>query len=84
MISETIVIHVISVTLILGSSHWPSIEICDYRHKKLMFHMACKEFRKGFRNENTTTITTNEITTVIQPRITGIIYRLIAHLKAEL
>ena len=40
------------------------------RHKKFVFHMACKEFRKGFLNENTTT-TTNEITKVIRPRITG-------------
>ena len=40
------------------------------RHKKFMFHMACKEFRKGFLNENTTT-TTNEVTTLIRPRITG-------------
>ena len=39
-------------------------------HKRFMFHMVCKEFRKGFLNVNTTTAT-NEITTVIRPRITG-------------
>ena len=33
-----------------------------------MFHLACKEFRKGFLNENTIT-STNEINTVIRPRI---------------
>lgn len=40
------------------------------RHKKFMSDMAWKEFRKGFLNENTIT-TTNEITTVIRPRISG-------------